>query len=110
MSVLTHEDTIIPEFVYVGHVKDHPWTFVYYDKDKIEEELEAQVVKNLGYSGLYWDEDDTGAILFSHEQDQELTEEELESGDWDELAYYSVLEIEDAWEYAYELKKDGVIK
>lgn len=95
---------IIPDFVFIGHVKDCPWTFVYYDVNKIREELEGQVVKNLGYSkdSLYWEENNTGAILFSSEQDLELTEEELKSGGW-EPAYYSGHGIEDALEYFNEL-------
>lgn len=115
MAVLTvnhwyDKNSYIPEYIYVGYVDGHPWTFVYYDNDKLEKELEEQVIKKFGYSreSLYWDYTDVSAHLFSHEQ--ELTEEEKENGDWDEPAYYYEYEIEDAWGYVDELKKGGIIK
>jgi len=108
MIVWTKDDTIIPEYIFIGHAYGDPWVFTYYDKKKIKEELEKQAVEMFGYSedSLYWDSDDGTWYLLSDEQ--KLTREEVERGNWNEIAYICAYKIEDVCEYIEELKKNGV--
>ena len=94
---LLGNETVIPECVFVGHVRNNPWTFCYYDMDKIEEVLKKYAAEQLGFSidGLYWDGEGT---LFSEEEEFDEADYEYEP-----IASYKTLEIEDAWDYADEL-------
>lgn len=103
-----NKNTCIPSYICAGHVRNNPWTFVYYDLDKIEEVLVDKVVETLGYSkeSLYWDRGDDYSFLFSTEQ--EITEEEEANGYWETPASYIIYKIEDAHQYTTVLEKRGM--